>query len=405
MESREAFLLRCAQWLTFGSAVAVTMSIAVSQTLLALALAALLISGEPLRLPRIKWALGLFMLGTVLSLAFSGEAYAGLPQIRKFYVFFTLLVVYSALRNLKILRWLFMAWAGVGALSAARGFVQFAAKVREAREAGQGFYDFYVGERITGFSSHWNTYSAILMFSLIMIGAYLLFGPREGKKSALAIGCGTLIGVAIVLAQTRGIWIATFAAALYLAWFWKRWVVAILPAVVLAAYFVSPAPVRERFTSIFRPKAVDSNQFRIVTWETGVRMIEAHPLLGLGPEGVRLHFNEYVPPETPRPLPIGWYGHLHNIYLHYAAERGIPTMLVLLWLLIQIVVDCWRALRGLAPGPSQRRFLLHGTIAVVLATMVEGFVELNLGDSEVLAMFLVVVAAGYLATEKDVVEA
>jgi hypothetical protein len=33
--------------------------------------------------------------------------------------------------------------------------------------------------------------------------------------------------------------------------------------------------------------------------------------------------------------------------------------------------------------------------------MAEGCVELNLGDSEVLTMFLVVVASGYLALEKD----
>ena len=103
----------------------------------------------------------------------------------------------------------------------------------------------------------------------------------------------------------------------------------------------------------------------------------------------------------PRPLPSGWYGHLHNIYLHYAAERGIPTMLVLMWMLIQILVDFWRGLKTLPPGPSNRRFLLHGGIAAVLAIMVEGFVELNLGDSEVLTMFLVVVACGYLALEKD----
>jgi len=70
-------------------------------------------------------------------------------------------------------------------------------------------------------------------------------------------------------------------------------------------------------------------------------------------------------------------------------------------MLLQIIVDFWRGLKALPPGPSDRRFLLHGGIAVVLATMAEGFVELNLGDSEVLTMFLVVVACGYLALEKD----
>ena len=88
--------------------------------------------------------------------------------------------------------------------------------------------------------------------------------------------------------------------------------------------------------------------------------------------------------------------------MQYAAERGIPTTLVMLWLLIQIVVDFRRGLRGLPPGRDDRRFLLHGGIAVVLAVLAEGFVEYNLGDSEVLTMFLVVTACGYLALEKDI---
>ena len=92
---------------------------------------------------------------------------------------------------------------------------------------------------------------------------------------------------------------------------------------------------------------------------------------------------------------------LFRSVLHYAAERGIPTMLILMWMLIQIIVDFTRGLRALPPGPSDRRFLLHGGIAVVLATMAEGIVELNLGDSEVLTMFLVVVASGYVALEQD----
>jgi len=33
----------------------------------------------------------------------------------------------------------------------------------------------------------------------------------------------------------------------------------------------------------------------------------------------------------------------------------------------------------------------------VIATMVEGFFEVNLGDSEVLTMFLVAIACGYAA--------
>ena len=400
MGTEEPILLRSARWLAFGTAASIMVGIAPSQILLALAFAALLACGEKLRLPRIRLPLALFLLGTVISLALSDDPAAGLPQIRKFYVFLELLVVFSLLRGLTMVRSLFLTWAGIGAFDAVRGCVQFAGKVREAHRLGRNFYEFYVGERITGFTSHWNTFSAEEMFALIMLVSFLFFAPRA-KRLWLWLVCAALIALAIVLGETRGIWIAVGVALLYLIWFWRRWLVALAPAALLLAFFVSPPAIQDRVTSIFKPKGADSNQFRVVTWRTGLRMVERHPWFGLGPEGPKLHFDEYVPADIPRPLPSGWYGHLHNIYLHYAAERGIPTMLMMLWMLIQILVDFWRGLRSLPDGPSLRRFLLHGGIAAVLATMVEGCVELNLGDSEVLTMFLVVVACGYLALEKD----
>jgi len=89
--------------------------------------------------------------------------------------------------------------------------------------------------------------------------------------------------------------------------------------------------------------------------------------------------------------------HLHNLYLEYAAERGIPVLLILLAMLGQILWDYSKALRKLPKGLDDRRFLLHGGIAVVIAILIEGFADVNLGDSEVLTLFLVVVSLGYLA--------
>jgi len=403
MSSREN-LSRAAVWLTFGSALSIMLSIAVSQILLGLALAALLLSGDRMRLPRIQWALAAFMIGTLISMAFSGEAAHALPQIRKFYLYIGVpLVVFSCLRDMKFIRWLFLGWAGLGTLEALRGFVQFASKVREAHAAGQSFYDYYVAARITGFTSHWNTYAGKEMFAVIMLVAFLFFSPDARKRMWVWTGCAALITVAILLSDTRGVWIATFAAGLYLVWYWKRKLILLVPVAAMVVFLVSPPAIRQRFQSIIRPKQEDSNQFRIIAWRTGIHMIEAHPWLGLGPDGPKYHFLEYIPADIPRPLPSGFYEHLHNVYLQYAADRGIPTALAFLWILIQVPVDFWRGLRGLPPGRGNRRFLLYGGIAVVIAAMVEGFVEVNLGDSEVLTMFLVVVACGYLALEKDVV--
>jgi O-antigen ligase len=401
MQSSEPVLLRAARWLAFGSAVTVLFSIAVCQILLALALAALLFSGAELRLPPIKLPLALFLAGTLLSLALSADPASGLPQVRKMFVFLELLVVFSTLRDMVWIRRLFLCWAGVGALVALRGFVQFAAKVEEARALGRSFYDYYVPERITGFMSHWMTFSGQEMFVVIMLCAFLMFAPGARRHAVVWVLCLALAGAALVLGFTRSIvWLATPAAMLYLLWSWRRAALLAAPVVIVVAFFAAPPSVRTRFFSMFRPHdKIDSNQHRIVTWRTGLEMVKAHPWVGLGPEQVKAQFNRYVPPDISWPLPSGWYGHLHNIYLHYAAERGIPAMLALMWMLLKIAADFYRAARRLPAGRGDPKFVLHGGVAAIIATLVAGFFELNLGDSEVLTMFLVVTAAGYTAIE------
>lgn len=394
---------RASVWLTFGAALTIMLSIAVSQIFLGLALAALLLSGDQMRMPRVKWAFFAFMAGTLISTAVSGEAAHALPQLRKFYLYIgVLLVVFSCLREMRLRVWLFLGWAALGTLEALRGFIQFAGKVREAHAAGLNFYDYYVSSRITGFTSHWNTYAGKEMIAITMLIAFLFFSPEALKRVWIWIACAALVVVAVLLSETRGVWIATFAGGLYLVWYWNRKLILLVPVAVALAYLVSPPAIRERFTSIVHPKHEDSNQFRVIARRAGIEMVKAHPWFGLGPDGPKYHFMEYIPADIPRPLPSGFYEHVHNVYLQYAADRGIPTALAFLWILLQIPYDFWRGVRTLPPGRNNRRFLLHGGIAVVIAVMVEGFVEVNLGDSEVLTMFLVVTACGYLALEKEV---
>lgn len=404
--SSDGRLTRAALWLTGAAAVAVVVSIAASQILLALAVAALLFSGTRLRFPPLGLPLGLFAAGTVASLALSGDAVAGRPQLRKLVLFVTLLAVYSAFRELRHLRALVLAWTAAAGVSALRGLAQFADKYREAQFAGQGFYEYYVGERITGFQSHWMTFSGLLLMAGLMGGAFLLFSPAARTWWRwFAAACLAVLVVATVVGFTRSIWLAGGVAAMYLVARWRRRLLWAVPVVLVLGVLLAPGAVRQRVTSVFRPHGeTDSNQFRIVCWRTGWRMIKAHPWFGLGPEQVRIQFDRWVPDDIPRPLPRGWYGHLHNIYIHYAAERGIPTALALVWLLAKVLWDFLAALRRLPAGPGEAKFLLHGAVAVVLAILVSGFFELNLGDSEVLTMFLAVVAAGYSARDAAAAE-
>ncbi len=158
---------------------------------------------------------------------------------------------------------------------------------------------------------------------------------------------------------------------------------------------------KERLLSLAHPREdVDSNRHRVVTFRTGLEMIKAHPWFGLGPEEIGRNFNSYVPKDIRRPLPAGYYGHLHNIYLQYAAERGIPGLLCVLWFIGLALYDCLRALFSQPRHQrSQEAFMLHGMLAVTIGILIGGIFEYNLGDSEVLMMFCSVVALGYAACQ------
>ncbi|MGH9614474.1 MAG: O-antigen ligase family protein [Bryobacteraceae bacterium] len=397
MLKRHPVLQRAPFYLTCGAAVSILFSIAVSQILIGLAFAALLLSGERMRFPPIKLPLGLYMLGTLISLLLCPNPALGTPQLRKFFVFLILLLVYSTYRTLEQVRWTVLLWGAVAALSALRSLFQFLSKYRQAAALHQNFYQYYVGSRITGFTSHWMTFGGEEMVVLMMLAAFVFLSPRKQWKSAAWI-CAVILALSMLLGLTRGIWLGTFVAGMYLFWIWRKWLALGVPVLLVLLVFVSPRAVRERVMSAFHPHGdTDSNEFRIVVWRAGFAMVRAHPWFGIGPEEVKPQIEKYIPADVPRPLPSGWYGHLHNIYLQYAASRGIPDALVFIWLLAKIGYDFIRAVRR-KPNPDAR-FVLHGAIAVWIGILVVGFFEVNLGDSEVLTMFLSVVGCGYIAAE------
>jgi O-antigen ligase len=212
-----------------------------------------------------------------------------------------------------------------------------------------------------------------------------------------------ILFTAIVLGWTRSVWLATILSVLYLVWFWRPKMVVLVPVLIVIALLLGPAGTRRRVASLVNPEAdVDSNRHRIVVFRTGLQMIKAHPWFGLGPEQIRRQFDSYVPKDIQRPLPVGYYGHLHNIYLQYAAERGIPGLLLILWVIAITTYDVSRAIVQVGRERSQELFILHGTNAVILGTLVGGLFEHNLGDSEVLMMFVSVIGLGYAAVENVV---
>ena len=392
---------RILYWLAFSTAASILFSIAVSQILLGISMLALLVSRRRLRFPPIALPLALFFAATVIADLLSGDPVKGLPQIRKFFVFGIVLVLFNTFRRVSQIRDLALVWAGIATLSAGLALGQFWHRWNDAVQLHASVYDYVLDGRITGFASHWMTYGGQQMIVLLMLLALLLFTPG-GAWKIYGWAAAAMIWFAIVLGLTRSIFLAAVpAGVLLLAWNYRRWLVWAAPAAALAMFVSAPPQIQDRARSVFRPHGdVDSNSRRAIMARTGLRMIEAHPLFGIGPEQIQPQFLKYLPADIATPLPKGWYGHLHNVYLQYAAERGLPALACILWIIGKTARDFSLALR-LRPERTDARFIWLGALAVIAAVLAEGFFEYNLGDSEVLTMFLATMTCGYVALGCD----
>lgn len=374
------------------SIVLVFCSIAASQICLGLALVLFLSLRERPEWPEgMVWAVAFLGLTLVAALV-SGEPSTSLPQIKKLYLW-TLLPLGASLLcgsfSRAALVWPMLFLSGC---SAVWSFFEYFAKWQAAAAAHQDFYLAYVASRTTGFMSHWMTFGAHMMIAFSLAGAVLLFTKQNAARR---VGLSLLLavfGVAILLGQTRSIWLGVGCSAAVLLACWRPWSLAGLPLLVVLIYVVSPMPIRSRMESIVRPHGeLDSNAHREVTREVGWRMIAAHPLLGLGPEGPGKHFREYLSDERKaKPLPDGYYGHLHNLYLQYGAERGIPALFCFL-IFVGINVRAWIL------HASPLRYFALASMAGIAAS---GMFEHNLGDSEVLTLFLALFGIAAIGKEQ-----
>lgn len=147
-------------------------------------------------------------------------------------------------------------------------------------------------------------------------------------ERAFTFGCFVLTIVSTFLGGSRGGMLGLGAAFLWLVWHAPRrlrnftiLVILITPPLLLSPF----SPVRR----LIHPVASDVNgeQDRLIAWKAGLRMIEAHPVTGIGLGQFKPKMDIYADPGT-RIDSIA-----HNTYLEIAAETGLPNFLVFMALL------------------------------------------------------------------------
>jgi O-antigen ligase len=358
----------------FGVAATVQFSIAIAQSLLAIAvlcwLTLVISRRERIEVPRFFWVLVAYGALTLVSAAFSPEPVKSFVDCKQLVLYLLVPLTYRFLSGDRGPTLITLA-VSVGAASAAIGIFQYAVL----------HYDLQFRPR--GTLGHYMTFSGLLMLVIGCALARIIFGKRDRLWALLVLPA---LAFAVALTFTRSAAVGACAAAALLLTLKDFRLLAILPVVGALLFAAAPAQVAKRFSTFSMTDL--SVRDRGAMAREGLHMIEARPLTGVGPNMVEELYAQYRDPGAVNEINP----HLHNVPLQIAAERGLPALAV------------WLAFIGLLTTDLTRRFfadknrvLAAAALAAVVSMLGAGMFEYNFGDSEFLMFFLILVTLPFAA--------
>ncbi|MFM0647584.1 O-antigen ligase [Paraburkholderia bryophila] len=217
----------------------------------------------------------------------------------------------------------------------------------------------------------------------LVLGALSILSLNWWRKDGLAVRvlkiAGLIAGLtASVLTGSRGGWVALPVVAVLIVYVRgrgksRRWKVLLPLAIVaiLAGVFVFSSSARDRvidlstdLTSYEHGQRDTSLGIRLQLYETALKIVESHPLLGLGAHGFRDSMQSFANAGMLTPLAAqNGKGETHNQFFAYLTDYGILGGLALLSIYIVPGVLFWKRLSAPA-GPANRAALMGLTFVV-----------------------------------------
>ncbi|MBX7184002.1 MAG: O-antigen ligase family protein [Vicinamibacteria bacterium] len=199
--------------------------------------------------------------------------------------------------------------------------------------------------------------------------------PDPTFSTALALVLVPLSGLALILSRTRSAWIGVVCGLGVLAAIRRPRLLLFLPGVLGLLLLFSPRAVLDRLTI-----SDASSRDRYYMWQAGLDMIMDKPIFGQGTGMILSVYPKFRWQGAPNPNAP----HLHNNFVQIAAERGLPCLVFLGWILYLLGREAWRARGESRYGPL--------VLAALATTLSSGMFEYTLGDSEILMLVLLLSA-------------
>ncbi len=317
-----------------ASAAAALVSIAVAETLLAMASLGWLLA----RPGRIVWPsyilpLVAFMATTALSLAMSPQPDIGMSAIRKFVLFAMGLLAVNFVNTERRARISLGVLIATSAAGAVLGMAQFGISYSRFISTQKLADDPTVLTRITGFMGHWMTFSGeqLLIWCAAIPALSIL-----GRRWFVPVG---LVGVALVLGFTRSVWLGAMAGFLVVAMQLPRKVLIGVAVPVAIVSLLASSLIYHRVSVSLQQPQFGPDSGRLQLFFGGMRMIKDHPWFGVGPERIHTEFARYYRGRDLNQANF-YYGHLEDNVVQIAAGRGLLFLAAFFWFIFGLYASC-----------------------------------------------------------------
>ena len=281
---------------------------------------------------------------------------------------------------------------------------------------------YMIEQRLTGTFKMPNDLGAYLALTLPFVMGYFVAGcsgltfhserAEAHRKPRRFLIWGT-VGLSVILALmsanlaltlTRAAWVSVTVAVVCIGCYfvvktlltympWKRSLLGlVLVGVVFCVLMVNtnsrqviigivPRHIKARVqTMIAHPAGFMSE--RPQWWRTSLKMIQKHPLTGIGLGRFRYEYQHSGPDEqyyTPY--------HAHNIYLHIAIEQGIPSLFLFLWM---VAIICRRVFAMRKTNDLWKMGTFIGASGFLISALVYGLADNILHQRTVLLFYFII---------------
>ena len=259
--------------------------------------------------------------------------------------------------------------------------------------------------RIEGTQSLYLTYAEILLSCLaffIPVYSYKVFHKDKNRKNYGYVYLFFILCIllAISFSFCRAVWIGTICSFLFLFFldksFRKVFFILLFFTSILIYIVNDLHPNRRSLIDRFDAIKISSNMDRIRMWQSGLEIIKAYPIFGVGPRCMKIVYNNYLMPDAGKNGEHEFnLGHVHNNYVQIAADRGMIGLFFFLLMFLVYFVFFYAHFRK--NNCLYTKYIAIGGCCFVLAFLIFGTTEYCFGDNEVAMVFWAILGTAIAA--------